>query len=51
MKLSTIAALTLLTGLAGLLASLSGSGLSEARAKPISYKLPNETATFKPGPI
>jgi mono/diheme cytochrome c family protein len=50
MKLSTIAALTLLTGLAGLPASLSGSGLSEARAKPISYKLPNETATFKPGP-
>ena len=50
MKLSTIAALTLLTGLAGLLAGLSGSGLSEARAKPISYKLPNETATFKPGP-
>ena len=47
MKLSTLA-LTL-TGLAGLII-ICGSGLSEADAKPVSYKLPNQTATFKPGP-
>ena len=47
MKLSTLA-LTL-TSLAGLII-ICGSGLSEADAKPVSYKLPNQTATFKPGP-
>ena len=50
MKLSTLAALTLLTSLAGLLVGICGSGPSEAGAKSVSYKLPNETATFKPGP-
>jgi sulfite dehydrogenase (cytochrome) subunit B len=50
LKLSTLAALTLLTSLAGLLVGICGSGPSEAGAKSISYKLPNETATFKPGP-
>jgi sulfite dehydrogenase (cytochrome) subunit B len=49
MKLSTLAVLTL-TGLAGPILGISGSGPSEADAKPVSYKLPNETATFKPGP-
>ena len=49
MKLSTLAALTL-TGLAVLMTGIGGSALSEADAKPVSYKLPNETATFKPGP-
>ena len=47
MKLSTLA-LTL-TSLAGLII-ICGSGLSEADAKPVSYKLPSQTATFKPGP-
>ena len=50
MKLSTLAALTLLTSLAGLLVGICGSAPSEAGAKSVSYKLPNETATFKPGP-
>jgi sulfite dehydrogenase (cytochrome) subunit B len=49
MKLSTLAALTLI-GLAGLMIGICGSGPSEADAKPASYQLPNETATFKPGP-
>lgn len=49
MKRSTLAALTL-TSLAGLLIGISGSGLSEAGANPASYKLPGETAAFKPGP-
>ena len=49
MKLSILAALTL-TGLAGPIIGISGSGPSEADAKPISYKLPKETTTFKPGP-
>jgi hypothetical protein len=48
MKLSTIAVLTL-TCLAGPLI-ICGSLPSEADAKPISYKIPKETATFKPGP-
>ena len=48
MKLSTLA-LTL-TGLAGLIIGIWGSGPSEADAKPVAYKLPNQTATFKPGP-
>jgi hypothetical protein len=39
-----------LSGVAGLMGSIGGSGLSEADAKPLSYQLPNETATFKPGP-
>ncbi|MGC2809959.1 MAG: cytochrome c [Bradyrhizobium sp.] len=46
MKRST---LVLLTGLAGLMAGVCSSGLIEASAKPISYALPNETATFRPG--
>src|SRR5204863_390818 len=49
MKLSTLAVLALMS-LAGLILGISGSGPSEAGAKPVSYKLPNETATFKPGP-
>ena len=49
MKLSTLAALALMS-LAGPLVGISGSGPSEAGAKPVSYKFPNETATFKPGP-
>ena len=48
-KLSTLTAVTLI-GLAGLLAGTYGSGPSKAGAKPIAYKLPDETATFKPGP-
>ena len=48
MKLSTLA-LTL-TGLAGLIIDICGSGPSGAVAKPVAYKLPNQTATFKPGP-
>jgi hypothetical protein len=48
-KLSTLTALTL-TGLAGLILGTGGSGPSKADAKPVSYKLPTETATFKPGP-
>ena len=49
MKLSILAALTL-TGLAGPIIGICGSGPSEADARQVSYKLPNETATFKPGP-
>ena len=49
MKRSTLAALTL-TSLAGLMIGISGSGLSEAGAKSVSYKLPSETAAFKSGP-
>jgi sulfite dehydrogenase (cytochrome) subunit B len=49
MKRSTIAALSL-TGLAGLMVGIYSWGPSEADAKPVSYKLPNETATFRPGP-
>ena len=48
MKLSTLA-LTL-TSLAELIIGICGSGPSEADAKPVAYKLPNQTATFKPGP-
>jgi len=48
MKLSTFAVLTL-TGLAGSMIGICGSGPSEADARPVSYKLPNETVTFKPG--
>jgi hypothetical protein len=48
-KLSTLTAMTL-TGLAGLILGAGGSGPSEADAKPVSYKLPAETAAFKPGP-
>jgi sulfite dehydrogenase (cytochrome) subunit B len=32
------------------LAALAASGLVSANAAPISYKLPDETAAFKPGP-
>ena len=49
MKRSTLAALTL-TSLAALMIGIGGSGPSEAGAKPVSYKLPSETAAFKPGP-
>jgi cytochrome c553 len=49
MKRSTLAALTL-TSLAGLMIGIGGAGPSEAGAKPVSYKLPSETAAFKPGP-
>jgi len=49
MKLSTLAALALMS-LAGLIIGISGSGPSQAGAKPVSYQLPTETATFKPGP-
>jgi hypothetical protein len=49
MKRSTLAALAL-TSLAGLMIGISGSSRSEAGARPVSYKLPSETATFKPGP-
>jgi mono/diheme cytochrome c family protein len=44
MKRST---LLMFTGAALILA---GSGLVAVNAKPISYVLPEETATFKPGP-
>jgi len=43
-------ALVALTGLAGLMVGVYGSGPVEVSARPISYKLPNETAAFKPGP-
>jgi sulfite dehydrogenase (cytochrome) subunit B len=46
MKRSTRAALT---GFAALMVGVCGSGLVVS-AKPISYKLPNETAAFRPGP-
>ena len=49
MKLSTLGALTL-TSLAGLMVSVCGSGPVQVSAQPISYKLPKETAAFKPGP-
>lgn len=40
-----------LLAVAGLVAlAVAGSGLVAAGAKPISYKLPDETAVFKPGP-
>ena len=47
MKRSTLVALT---GFAELMVGVCISGLVEVSAKPISYKLPNETAAFKPGP-
>ena len=37
-----------LTGVVAL--AVSGSGLATVSAKPVSYKLPEETAAFKPGP-
>jgi hypothetical protein len=43
-------ALVALAGLAGLMVGVWGSVPAEVGAKPISYKLPNETAGFKPGP-
>jgi sulfite dehydrogenase (cytochrome) subunit B len=48
MKRSTLA-LTL-TGLAGLIIGICGSGSCEADAKTASYRIPRQTATFKPGP-
>src|SRR5260370_9038240 len=42
--------LVALTGFAGLMVGGCSSGLGEVSAKPVSYKLPNETAAFKPGP-
>jgi mono/diheme cytochrome c family protein len=47
MKRSTFLSLT---GVAGLTVSLCVSGMVQVTAKPISYKLPEETAKFKPGP-
>ena len=41
-------ALLTLTGAVAL--AVAGSGLVAVSAKPISYKLPDETAAFKPGP-
>ena len=41
--------LVFLTGFAGLMVGVCDSALVEVSAKPISYKLPNETAAFKPG--
>jgi hypothetical protein len=46
MKRSTRVALI---GFAGMMIGICSSGLVEAGAKPISYKLPDETAAFKPG--
>ena len=43
-------ALVALTGLAGLMVGVYGSAPVEVSAGPISYKLPDETAAFKPGP-
>jgi hypothetical protein len=47
MKRSTFFALT---GFAGLMVGVCCSGLVEVSAKPVSFKLPNETVAFKPGP-
>lgn len=41
---------TLLTITVGLALAVAGSGLVAGNAKPITYKLPDETAAFKPGP-
>jgi mono/diheme cytochrome c family protein len=46
----TMKRLALLT-FAGVVAlTVAGSGLGVVSAKPVSYKLPDETAAFKPGP-
>lgn len=45
MKRSTLLTLTGVVALA-----VAGSGLAVVSAKPVSYKLPDETAAFKPGP-
>jgi hypothetical protein len=45
----TRAALVALTGLAGLMVSAFAPGLADVGAGPIAYKLPDETAAFKPG--
>ena len=45
MKQSTLIALTSIVAMA-----ITGTGLVAVGAKPISYKLPDETAAFKPGP-
>jgi hypothetical protein len=47
MKRSTLIALTAAAGLA---IGIGSQGLLTANAKPISYKLPDEVAEFKPGP-
>lgn len=44
MKRSTSVVAATLIGM-----SLVGSGLIDARARPVSYKLPDETAALKPG--
>jgi mono/diheme cytochrome c family protein len=46
----TRSALIALTGLVGLIVDVCGPGLARVEARPISYKLLNETAAFKPGP-
>jgi cytochrome c553 len=45
MKQSTLIALTSIVAMA-----ITGTGVVTVGAKPISYKLPDETAAFKPGP-
>ena len=45
MKRSTLLTLTGVVALA-----VAGSGLATVSAKPVSYKLLDETAAFKPGP-
>ena len=49
MKLSTFGALSL-TSFAALMTGICDSSPSGAGARPVAYKLPNETATLKPGP-
>jgi len=39
-----------LTGAIGLAGGICAFSLTAAGAKPVSYKLPDETAEFKPGP-
>jgi sulfite dehydrogenase (cytochrome) subunit B len=43
-------ALLALAGAIGLAGSICAFGSTIAAAKPVNYKLPNETAQFKPGP-
>jgi mono/diheme cytochrome c family protein len=45
MKRSTLIALS---GVAAM--AVAGYGLATAGAKPVTYKVPDETAAFKPGP-
>jgi mono/diheme cytochrome c family protein len=45
MKRSTLVALASIVAM-----TIAGTNLAAVRAKPVSYKLPDETAAFKPGP-